>query len=82
MFTATEDAGMLKGWRSNGKPVPGTRVYPHRLRHSYASHLLKDLKLNIRYVQEALRHSSIVSTQIYTYIDKEELKKKLEEIKE
>ena len=67
---------------SQGNPVPGTRVYPHRLRHSYASHLLKDLKLNIRYVQEYLRHSSIVSTQIYTYINKEELKKKLEEIKD
>lgn len=65
-----------------GNPVSGTRVYPHRLRHSYASHLLKDLKLNIRYVQEYLRHSSIVSTQIYTYINKEELKKKLEEIKD
>ena len=67
---------------SKGNAISGTKVYPHRLRHSYASHLLKDLKLNIRYVQEYLRHSSIVSTQIYTYINKEELKKKLEKIKD
>ncbi len=60
-----------------GKPIPGTKVHPHRLRHSFANHLLKDKKLDIRYIQEALRHSSIQSTQIYTNVDKEELKKQL-----
>ncbi len=60
-----------------GKPIPGTKVHPHRLRHSFANHLLKDKKLDIRYIQEALRHSSIQSTQIYTKVDKEELKKQL-----
>jgi len=64
----------------NKKPVVGTKVHPHRLRHSFAAHLLKDLKLNLRYVQEALRHNSIVSTQIYTHINKEELKDKLKDI--
>ncbi len=60
-----------------GKPIPGTKVHPHRLRHSFANHLLKDKKLDIRFIQEALRHSSIQSTQIYTKVDKEELKKQL-----
>ncbi|KKL94988.1 hypothetical protein LCGC14_1859130 [marine sediment metagenome] len=62
------------------EPVQGTRVYPHRLRHSYAFHLLKDKKIDIRYIQEVLRHTSIRSTQIYTLITKEELKRKMEEI--
>ena len=64
------------------EPVEGTRVYPHRLRHSYAFHLLRDKKMDIRYIQEALRHSSIQSTQIYTLINKEELKRKMEEIED
>lgn len=62
------------------EPVMGTRVYPHRLRHSYAFHLLRDKNLDIRYIQEVLRHSSIKSTQIYTLVSKEELKRKMEEI--
>ena len=62
-----------------GKPIEGTIVHPHRLRHSYASHLLNDKDLNLKEVQEVLRHSSLQSTQIYTHIDKEQLKKKLAE---
>lgn len=61
----------------NGKPVEGTIIHPHRLRHSFASHMLKDRKKDIRYVQEALRHSSISSTQIYTKIDKDDLKREM-----
>lgn len=67
---------------SKGEPVEGTRVYPHRLRHSYAFHLISDKKMDIRYVQEVLRHSSIQSTQIYTLINKEELKRKLKEVED
>lgn len=61
-----------------GKPIQETVVHPHRLRHSYADYLLNHQKLNLREVQEVLRHSSIQSTQIYTYINKEHLKEKLE----
>lgn len=64
---------------SKGDPIHGTVVHPHRLRHSFANYLLNDKGLNLREVQEALRHSSIKSTQIYTQINKEELKKKLKD---
>lgn len=53
-------------------------INPHRLRHSYAGNLLKK-GVDIRYIKDAMRHSSISSTQIYTQLDKEELKEKLQE---
>lgn len=60
-----------------GKPIKDTAVHPHRLRHSYGSYLLNEMGLDIREVQEILRHSSITSTQIYTHINKDHLKDKL-----
>jgi len=74
------DSGITK-IELNGEIVEGTQVHPHKLRHSYATHLLIVQGLDIREVQELLRHSSIVSTQIYTHVDKEHLKKKLREKK-
>ena len=74
------DAGIKSGITkldSNKNPIKDTVVHPHRLRHSYASYLLNDKGLDIREVQEILRHSSIQSTQIYTHINKEHLKEKL-----
>ncbi len=76
-------AGVKSGitkFDEKGKIIPETRVHPHRLRHSYANHLLNDLHLNLREVQELLRHTSITSTQIYTHIDKEDIKEKLRKI--
>lgn len=63
----------------DGKILKETAVHPHRLRHSYAHNLLIN-KVDIRYIKEALRHSSIQSTQIYTTINKEELKEKLSSV--
>ncbi len=77
--------------KKNGKPISADTVQrivrgaakkagiqkevtPHTLRHSYATHLLEAGE-NIRKIQELLGHSNLNTTQIYTQISLQELKK-------
>jgi site-specific recombinase XerD len=53
-------------------------VHAHTLRHSYATNLLQN-NTNMRYVQEMLGHSSITTTQMYTHVVNQDLRRVYEE---
>lgn len=75
-------AGLKSGitqTREDGSIIEETRIHPHKLRHSYA-HSLLIKGVDIRYIKEAMRHSSISSTQIYTKLSTKELREKLESV--
>lgn len=62
---ATKEAGINK------------KISPHTFRHSFATHLLQG-GASIRQVQDLLGHGSIITTEIYTHLDREGLSRSME----
>jgi integrase/recombinase XerC len=67
---------VVKRWALRAGLSP--EVSPHTLRHSFATHLL-DGGADLKSVQQLLGHESLATTQVYTHISIERLKKTVED---
>jgi integrase/recombinase XerD len=70
IFLMIKDLGKKAGIEKN--------ISPHTFRHSFATHLVEG-GADLRAVQEMLGHESITTTEIYTHLDREFLRKTLEQ---
>ena len=66
IFKIVKDLAVLAGIKKN--------VSPHTFRHSFATHLLEN-GANLRAIQQLLGHESITTTELYTHIDVQFLRK-------
>ena len=66
IFTIIKQLAQAAGIRKN--------ISPHTLRHSFATHLLQN-GADLRIIQQLLGHETITTTEIYTHIDVQDLRK-------